>query len=184
MIYRLTGGLFIVVAVALALYAGQDFFNRKKDAWASASPAQRISLIVENDIRGLARAKELPEEWQSISKVTYIFESSLTKVLMNDQRPSVKIAKKQKTSESQNTNSNQDKKTDGAAKDPKAAAADKPKEYELEIDVLDVPDEENPGFIFQMSLLETGTKNKIYELGRTYHWSTLNLKNLDEKKPD
>lgn len=44
----------------------------------------------------------------------------------------------------------------------------------LEVEVLDMPDENDPGIILQMSLKDIKTKNKIFEIGRTYLMSTLN----------
>jgi hypothetical protein len=46
--------------------------------------------------------------------------------------------------------------------------------YYLEVEVLDMPDEVDPGIILQMSLKEIKSKNKIFEIGRTYLMSTLN----------
>lgn len=46
--------------------------------------------------------------------------------------------------------------------------------YYLEVEVLDMPDEKDPGIILQMSLKEIKSKNKIFEIGRTYLMSTLN----------
>ncbi|MNK06324.1 hypothetical protein D3C87_242190 [compost metagenome] len=44
----------------------------------------------------------------------------------------------------------------------------------LEVEVMDLPDENNPGLIIQASLFDTKTKNKIYEIGRTYTMNDLN----------
>ncbi|QDK46555.1 hypothetical protein DOM22_15950 [Bdellovibrio sp. ZAP7] len=46
--------------------------------------------------------------------------------------------------------------------------------FYLEVEVLDMPDEQDPGIILQMSLKEIKSKNKIFEIGRTYLMSTLN----------
>ncbi|WP_413575617.1 hypothetical protein ACLVWU_14790 [Bdellovibrio sp. HCB290] len=46
--------------------------------------------------------------------------------------------------------------------------------YYLEVEVLDMPDEKDPGIILQMSLKDIKTKNKFFEIGRTYLMSTLN----------
>lgn len=46
--------------------------------------------------------------------------------------------------------------------------------YHLELDLLDLPDEENPGLIIQASLIEIKSKNKIFEIGRTYRMNDLN----------
>lgn len=45
---------------------------------------------------------------------------------------------------------------------------------ELEFEVMDLPDEENPGIIIQASLFDIKSKNKIYEIGRTYTMNDLN----------
>lgn len=44
----------------------------------------------------------------------------------------------------------------------------------LEVEILDLPDEENPGIIIQASLFEIKSQNKIFEVGRTYTMSQLN----------
>lgn len=44
----------------------------------------------------------------------------------------------------------------------------------LEVEVLDLPDDSNPGFILQVSLFDQKTKNKIYEIGRSYTMNDLN----------
>lgn len=50
----------------------------------------------------------------------------------------------------------------------------------LEVEVLDLDDIENPGFITQTSVFDIKTKNKISEFGKTYY-----LKDYDQnyKKP-
>ena len=50
----------------------------------------------------------------------------------------------------------------------------------LELEVLDLPDETNPGIILQASLFNIKSKNKIFEIGRTYTMNQLN-KQLEEK---
>lgn len=44
----------------------------------------------------------------------------------------------------------------------------------LELEVLDMPDDENPGVIIQASLFDRKSKNKIFEIGRTYTMNDLN----------
>lgn len=46
--------------------------------------------------------------------------------------------------------------------------------YFLELEIVDLPDEENPGVIVQASLFEIKSKNKIFEIGRTYTMNELN----------
>lgn len=46
--------------------------------------------------------------------------------------------------------------------------------YYLEVELIDVPDDDNPGLILQTSLFELKTKNKVFEIGRTYNMSELN----------
>jgi hypothetical protein len=57
--------------------------------------------------------------------------------------------------------------------------------YFLEVEVLDMPDDNDPGIILQMSLKDIKTKNKIFEIGRTYLMSTLNKQQppSQQKKP-
>lgn len=43
-----------------------------------------------------------------------------------------------------------------------------------EVEILDLPDEENPGIILQISLFDKKTNNKIFEVGRTYSMAQLN----------
>lgn len=44
----------------------------------------------------------------------------------------------------------------------------------LELEIMDLPDNENPGLIIQASLFEIKSRNKIFELGRTYTMNDLN----------
>lgn len=44
----------------------------------------------------------------------------------------------------------------------------------LEVEILDLPDETNPGIILQASLFDIQSKNKIFEIGRTYTMKDLN----------
>ncbi|WP_295905998.1 hypothetical protein [uncultured Bdellovibrio sp.] len=52
----------------------------------------------------------------------------------------------------------------------------------LELEVMDLPDEENPGVIIQASLFDIKSKNKIFEIGRTYTMNDLNKVAPPEKK--
>lgn len=54
--------------------------------------------------------------------------------------------------------------------------------HNLELQFMDLPDEENPGIIIQASLFESKTKNKIFEIGRTYRMSDLNYSDESYKK--
>ncbi|MNL36769.1 hypothetical protein D3C87_1588740 [compost metagenome] len=51
----------------------------------------------------------------------------------------------------------------------------------LEMEIMDLPDESNPGIIIQASLFDIKSKNKIFEIGRTYLMSDLNEENHDDK---
>lgn len=44
----------------------------------------------------------------------------------------------------------------------------------LELEVMDLPDDENPGIIIQASLFDIKSKNKVFEIGRTYTMNDLN----------
>jgi hypothetical protein len=46
--------------------------------------------------------------------------------------------------------------------------------YFLEMQFMDLNDNENPGFIIQASLIDIKSKNKIFEIGRTYFFEELN----------
>lgn len=52
----------------------------------------------------------------------------------------------------------------------------------LELEVMDLPDEENPGIIIQASLFDIKTKNKIFEIGRTYLMADLNTPQVPAKQ--
>ncbi len=51
----------------------------------------------------------------------------------------------------------------------------------LEMEILDLPDETNPGIIIQASLFDIKSKNKIFEIGRTYTMNDLNHQTPPEK---
>jgi hypothetical protein len=54
----------------------------------------------------------------------------------------------------------------------------------LEVEVLDLPDENDPGIIIQASLFDIKSKNKIFEIGRTYTMNDLNgVKKAEELAP-
>ncbi|MGE5086524.1 MAG: hypothetical protein ACM3MG_09510 [Bacillota bacterium] len=53
----------------------------------------------------------------------------------------------------------------------------------LEVEVLDLPDESNPGIILQASLFEIKSKNKIFEIGRTYTMNQLNRQSEEKNNP-
>lgn len=53
----------------------------------------------------------------------------------------------------------------------------------LEIEFIDVPDQDNPSVILQMSLFELTTQNKIWELGRTYSLVPFLKKKTSETLP-
>jgi hypothetical protein len=56
--------------------------------------------------------------------------------------------------------------------------------YFLEVEVIDMPDEVNPGIILQTSLFDIKSKNKIYEIGRTYTMNQLNrVKSSEDLEP-
>jgi hypothetical protein len=52
----------------------------------------------------------------------------------------------------------------------------------LEVEVLDLPDETNPGFILQVSLFDLKSKNKIFEVGRSYTMNDLNKPSVKTEK--
>lgn len=53
----------------------------------------------------------------------------------------------------------------------------------LEVEIMDLPDESNPGIIIQASLFDSKSKNKIYEIGRTYTMNDLNRVKPEPAKP-
>jgi len=53
----------------------------------------------------------------------------------------------------------------------------------LEVEVLDLPDETNPGIILQASLFDIKSKNKIFEIGRTYTMNQLNKQPEEKSTP-
>lgn len=44
----------------------------------------------------------------------------------------------------------------------------------LELEIMDMPDDVNPGIIVQASLFDNKSQNKIFEIGRTYSMKQLN----------
>lgn len=50
----------------------------------------------------------------------------------------------------------------------------------LELEIVDLPDDENPGVIIQASLFNIKSKNKIFEIGRTYTMNDLNKINPEK----
>ncbi|HRO68093.1 MAG TPA: hypothetical protein PL182_11060 [Pseudobdellovibrionaceae bacterium] len=54
--------------------------------------------------------------------------------------------------------------------------------YKMEIEFIDVPDDEDPSLILQMSMMDIQTNNKVWELGRTYPLKAF-LKQPSEEKP-
>lgn len=46
--------------------------------------------------------------------------------------------------------------------------------YILEVEILDLEDDTDPGVILQISVLHAKSENKIHEIGRTYTMSQLN----------
>ncbi|HEX7675893.1 MAG TPA: hypothetical protein VF412_17075 [Bdellovibrio sp.] len=54
----------------------------------------------------------------------------------------------------------------------------------LEVEILDMPDEVNPGIILQASLFDIKSKNKIFEIGRTYTMDDLNHQLPPPKKEE
>jgi hypothetical protein len=53
--------------------------------------------------------------------------------------------------------------------------------HKLEIEFIDVPDDESPSIILQMSMVEIASNNKVWELGRTYNLNAF-LKEEDSTK--
>jgi hypothetical protein len=52
----------------------------------------------------------------------------------------------------------------------------------LEMEIMDLPDDEDPGIIVQASLFDIKSKNKIFEIGRTYTMSQLNKEEPQKKE--
>ena len=52
----------------------------------------------------------------------------------------------------------------------------------LEMEIMDLPDDENPGIIVQASLFDIKSKNKIFEIGRTYTMAQLNKEEPTKKE--
>lgn len=52
----------------------------------------------------------------------------------------------------------------------------------LELEIIDLPDEMNPGIIVQASLFDLRSNNKIFEIGRTYKMSELNQQVANSSK--
>lgn len=54
--------------------------------------------------------------------------------------------------------------------------------YFMEIEVMDLPDDNDPGIILQISLFEIKSQNKVFEIGRTYTMNQLN--NVEPSKKE
>ncbi len=158
MFLRVFGAVLIVLALAILFYSFSPFalhFSNDYE-WKTANPSKRISILVQRDFASLSKDEALPPAWNQIKKVSFHFHSNITKALMGTELPDIRTPESNKKTKS---------------KDAIQLAA--------EVEIIDLPDEESPGFIFQVSLFNTQTKNKVFEIGRTYLF-----KDLNKKKPD
>jgi hypothetical protein len=127
--------------VGIASYLAEEIFFPIRPPFAQNSPEMAIYL----DIKDLQSKKSLPSEIQNLNEV-FISDHRLKKTDLNW----VDIAKQ------------------FFHRKPKGA-------YDLQIEVFDAPDgekKENASiFILQLSLFDKTSKNKIWELSRTYNTS-------------
>lgn len=156
MLTRLIGLLILVASLGVAYIAYTELTEKEEVQCQPDTPSQRISTLIREDFKKLAETKSLPLEWGQISKTVYKVNSPVTASLMGNERPNLKVFT------------------------PKIPTSKE--EYEAEVEVIDLPDENNPGFILQVSLLDIKTRNKVFEIGRSYYFSSLNI--LSKKKPD
>ncbi len=56
--------------------------------------------------------------------------------------------------------------------------------FYLEIELIDLEEDSNPGIILQASLFDKKTENKIFEIGRTYTMNNLNKISEETKKEE
>ncbi len=154
MLTRILGLIIFIAAMGIA-YLAYEQYSDEID-WSTGTPAKRISLLIQSDFEQLEKENALPPEWKHILKTTYKMNSPVTASLMGDERPHLKT-------------------THRDIKDKPATDLT----YEAEIEVIDLPDDKNPGFILQISLLDIKTRNKVFEIGRSYYF-----KKLNKKKPD
>lgn len=142
------GLILLLLAVILFGYLALTTWQQSDEyVWLNASPSKRLVLLVEKDLRHLYVQKSLPPEWQNIKLVAYKTNSSNLENLLSKEKPRLKIhgveAKKNSP------------------------------DLQAEVEVLEMPDEQNPGFIFQISLFDLKSQNKVFEIGRTYYFSDL-----------
>ena len=138
---RILLGSLLLIFAGIVVFFAQES-TQKQLEWYLADNPQRLSITVERKLEEAAKEGKLPKEWASLAGVTYSIQSDLGKKLLEKQQPEFTLLPD--ITENSST---------------------------LEVEVLDLPDESNPGLIFQMSLIKN--KNKIHELGLTVYLSEL-----------
>ena len=158
MITKVIGILIMIAAVSIALLTlkGEDgFFCKQQKSCVQLTPAQQLSQLIERDFEQLVKDKSLPQQWSTIRSTEVRMNSQLAKTLLGKTLPEVPAHK--------------------------VAEGD----HYLELEIVDLPDDENPGLIVQASLFNIKTKNKIYEIGRSYTMKDLNHdKSVEENLND
>ncbi len=115
--------------------------------------SDQIDQIVKDDFENLLRTHELPKIWFRVSNYKVTSKDSYSYALSNKQNSFKEIFNL--------INQN-------------------PKDHYAEIEIIDViSEDEEAMFILQISLFETKSKNKVFEISRKY-----NLSDLGKKKPD
>jgi hypothetical protein len=159
MVYKVFGGIIILVAGVLAFLVIQDqpeIFGKASSKKADSScvqltPAEQLIQLIDEDLLTLRKNGNLPKAWDSIATVEYRNGSELARALLGRAKPGIQRIK------------------EGT--------------HYLEVEVLDLPDEKDPGIILQMSLFDIKSKNKIFELGRTYTMNQLNKQSEEKPAP-
>lgn len=159
MIYKLLGGLIIGAAVAMAvLTLTQDESaseNKSNKGWW----ATFVSPTVHDECRQLTPAEQLEalinqdfDELAAQGQLPTQWDSIATvEVRMNSDLAKALLGQRR----------------------PQIQRVQEGTAY-LELEVMDLPDDDNPGIIIQASLFDIKSKNKIFEVGRTYTMNQLN----------
>ncbi len=164
MIYKIIGITVIFCALILSatilhkegLFDSLSNINNSNSSICSQkTPSEQLRELIENDFEMLLNKSELPTQWNSISTVNLIRNSKFANIILGNNAPRFP------------------KTEDG--------------HFALEVEMIDLnvdsPEDENPGLIIQASLFDLKSKNKIYEIGRTYTMNDLNRLPKDMEAP-
>ncbi|WII71377.1 hypothetical protein QJS83_12980 [Bdellovibrio sp. 22V] len=150
MVYKLLGTFIIVAAGILAYLTFQDEMGGKKGAKNAQPEESCVQLTPAQQL-----SKMINDDFQSLSQQGELpaqWNSIATvEIRMNSELARAILGKER----------------------PQIQRVKEGTSY-LELEFMDLPDEENPGVIIQASLFDIKSKNKIFEIGRTYTMNDLN----------